>query len=128
MGIQIDNRPIYTVLYADDQIVVAEDQQDMQYMLAKLTEEYNKWGLQLNMEKTQYMVIGGRSENIELESGTIKNTDTYDYLGVTISEDGRDKMDIMRKVGKSKKMIKMLHPILWNKNLTNKTKKIFLKR
>lgn len=127
MGIQIDNRPIYTVLYADDQIVVAEDQQDMQYMLAKLTEEYNKWGLQLNMEKTQYMVIGGRSENIELESGTIKNTDTYDYLGVTISEDGRDKMDIMRKVGKSKKMIKMLHPILWNKNLTNKTKKNIFK-
>lgn len=77
--------------------------------------------------ETQYMVVGGRSQRIELERDTIGNTDTYDYLGVTTSEDGRDKIDITRKVGKSMKMIKMLHPILWNKNLTNKTKQEIFK-
>lgn len=127
MGIRLENTHLYTILFADDQIVIAEDQQDMSYMLNKLIEEYNKWGLEVNTEKTQYMVIGGKGEDIELESGTIKNVAEYEYLGVTICEDGRDDKDIRKKMGKGKNMIKALHPILWNNNITNKTKKNIFK-
>ena len=46
------------------------------------------------------------------------------HLGVTIHEDGRDNEDILKKIGKGKNIIKALHPILWNKTLTKKTKNV----
>ena len=123
MGIKVDDINIPTILFADDQVVFAEDQQDMVYMLNKLIEEFKKWGLQVNTEKTKYMHIGGVGQDINLESGVIKHVDKYEYLGVTITNDGRDNEDILKKTGKGRNMIKALHPILWNKNLINKTKK-----
>ena len=123
MGIWVEDTPIYTMLFADDQVVFAEDQQDMTYMLNKLTEEYRKWGLEINTDKAQYMNIGGTGQDIITDSGVIKNVKQYEYLGVTISDDGKDDKDIMKKTGKGKNMIRALHPILWNKNLTKKTKR-----
>ena len=128
MGIKVDDINIPTILFADDQVVFAEDQQDMVYMLNKLIEEFKKWGLQVNTEKTKYMHIGGVGQDINLESGVIKHVDKYEYLGVTITNDGRDNEDILKKTGKGRNMIKALHPILWNKNLINKTKKMYIRQ
>ncbi|KAK4877485.1 hypothetical protein RN001_009991 [Aquatica leii] len=72
MGVWLNDSQIHTILFADDQIVMAEDCQDMTYMLNKLIEEYKNWGLEVNKEKTQYMVIGGAGADMELDSGTIK--------------------------------------------------------
>lgn len=127
MGVWVDDRPIFTILFADDQIVIAEDQQDMTYMLNKLVEEYNEWGLEVNTDKTQYMVIGGEGQDLDLESGKVKYVKQYEYLGVTISEDGKDIKDITKKIGRGKNMIKALHHSLWNKSLTNKTKRNIFK-
>ena len=69
------------------------------------------------------MHVGGAGQDIYLESSTIKHVDKYEYLGVTITKDGRDDEDILRKTRKGRNMIKALHPILWNKNLIKKTKK-----
>jgi len=123
MGIWLEDSPIHTILFADDQVVFAEDQQDMTYMLNKLIEEYRKWGLEVNTDKTQYMNIGGTGQDIETESGIIKHVDQYEYLGVTIHHDGRDNKDIMKKIGKGKNMIKALHSILWSRNVTKRNKR-----
>ena len=39
-----------------------------------MKEEYEKWGLKINMEKTKYMAIGDKSKDLVLEDGqgTIK--------------------------------------------------------
>ena len=44
MGIPIDDEVLYTLLFADDQVLLATDRDDISYMLRKLKEEYNKWG------------------------------------------------------------------------------------
>lgn len=54
-------------------------------MLNKLIEEYNKWGLEVNIDKAQYMVMEGTGEDIETEKRVIKHGSQYEYLGVTIS-------------------------------------------
>lgn len=43
MDMWIHDTTIYTILFADDQIVFAEDQQNMFYMINKLTEEILTW-------------------------------------------------------------------------------------
>ncbi|GJQ76534.1 hypothetical protein Trydic_g2237 [Trypoxylus dichotomus] len=50
--IQIERGTIYTTLFADDQVVTAEDQEDMSYMLNKFVEEYQKWGMEVSKDKT----------------------------------------------------------------------------
>lgn len=62
MGVLIGERNIYSLLFADDQVVLAEDIEDTTYMVRKLMEEYEKWGLEINTEKTQYMTIGNQGQ------------------------------------------------------------------
>lgn len=122
MGVRLRDSHLHTILFADDQVIIAEDEEDMKYMLTKLIEEYNNWGLEVNTEKTKYLLIGGKGQDLELDNGAIKSVEEYEYLGVTVCEDGRDDKDIIKKVGKGKNMTKALHPILWNNNITKKTK------
>jgi hypothetical protein len=35
---------LYNLLFADDQVIIAQDIEDADYMLRKLIEEYMKWG------------------------------------------------------------------------------------
>lgn len=51
---------MYTILFADEQIVIAEDQQDIKYMLNKLVEECCKWR---NTQKTHNIwLLAGRNK------------------------------------------------------------------
>ena len=51
MGIPIQNTHVYSLNFADDQVLLAQDHDDMEYMARKLKEEYEKWGLTINLEK-----------------------------------------------------------------------------
>ncbi|XP_060533775.1 uncharacterized protein LOC132706447 [Cylas formicarius] len=42
-GHPLNNVKIYTVSFADDQVIMAKDYDDVEYMTQKLIEEYKKW-------------------------------------------------------------------------------------
>ena len=44
MGIPINDKFLYTLLFADDQVVVAMGEQDSNYVIRKLREQYKNWG------------------------------------------------------------------------------------
>ena len=54
MGIPLEN---ITLQFADDQVVLAGDKEDLEYMTRKLKEMYEKWGLDLNLNKTKYLYL-----------------------------------------------------------------------
>jgi hypothetical protein len=45
------NTTLYTLQFADNQVVLAEDKEDLEYITRKLKENYEKWGLGINMNK-----------------------------------------------------------------------------
>uniref|UniRef100_A0A1B6I2T3 Reverse transcriptase domain-containing protein n=1 Tax=Homalodisca liturata TaxID=320908 RepID=A0A1B6I2T3_9HEMI len=92
-------------------------------MLRKLTEEYEGWRLEVNMDKTQYLVIGREGRDLNINGNVIKNVDEYNYLGCTITSDGRDEKDIMNKVTKGKSIVSQLNSILWNLNIRKDIKR-----
>jgi len=59
MGVPLENTTIYTLQFADDQVVLAGDKEDLEYMTRKLEENYEKWGLDMNFNRTKYLCIGG---------------------------------------------------------------------
>ena len=48
MGIPVQNTYVYSLNFADDQVLLAQVRDDMEYMVRKLKEEYEKWGLATN--------------------------------------------------------------------------------
>jgi hypothetical protein len=54
----------HSLSFADDQVLLAQDHDDMEYMARKLKEEYKEWGLTINLEKTKCVCIGGEKETL----------------------------------------------------------------
>jgi len=48
MGIPIQNPHVYSLNFADDQVLITQDHDDMEFTARKLKEEYEKWGLTMN--------------------------------------------------------------------------------
>jgi len=58
---------LYTLQFADDQVVLVGDKEDLEYMTSELKETYEKWGLDLNLNKTKYLFIRGTHNNLTLD-------------------------------------------------------------
>jgi glutamine cyclotransferase len=67
-GITNSNTYVYSLNFADDQVLLAQDHDDVEYMGRKLKEEYEKWGLGINLEKTKYVCMGEGKEILKFDS------------------------------------------------------------
>ena len=66
-GYFVENRNcLYTLQSGDDQGVVAGDKEDLQYMTRKLKETYEKWGLDMNLNKTKKLMNWGNTQQFEI--------------------------------------------------------------
>lgn len=69
MGIALSSGMLYTLCFTDDQVVIAQDYEDIEYMTRKLFQEYKEWDLEVNLKKTEYVCIGGQQQDLILEDG-----------------------------------------------------------
>ncbi|XP_030749700.1 uncharacterized protein LOC115877593 [Sitophilus oryzae] len=93
-------------------------------MARKLIEEYKKWGLEVNIAKTECMTVGGPQENIVLEDGSvIKNCDKYKYLGLKITNDGKLDEGIKDRIMQGRRATSMLNGVLWDQGISKTNKK-----
>jgi len=122
MGIQLGNHCLTNLFFADDQVVVANENEDIDYMIRKLTEEYEKWGLTINLTKTEYLKIKEDQNDHQLSVKEIRNCEEYKYLGTIIAKEGTSKRDIKQKLQQSRKVIQTLNPLLWSPKIKLKTK------
>jgi len=100
MGLDVQDTTIYSMLSADDQLLIAQDYEDLEYVTRKLIDEYELWGLKLNVKKTNYMAIGDTSRDLQLEDGKgiTSHVNKYTYLGVRITKDGNHEPEINDRI------------------------------
>ena len=89
---------VYTLQFADDQIIIANDKDDIEYMTKKLQEEYKLWGLEINTQKTKYLPIGAEPSNIKIGTDEIEACDRYTYLGVEFDTTGKNDSEIKKRI------------------------------
>jgi hypothetical protein len=124
MGYNVDNT-IYTLQFADDQMVMAQSKDDLEYMGRKLQEEYSKRGFTMNTVKTNYMSVGTDTNHLEMDNGDIITGSTeFMYLGTIFTKDGRDTKNICHRVTQARKIIGALNEVWWSKNTTRNRKKM----
>jgi hypothetical protein len=95
MGIPLENTTLYTLQFADDQVVLACDKEDLQSLICKLKETYDKWDLYMNLNKTKYLYVGEKHSNLRLDKKSeIECCQVYKYLGVIFYTSGTDDKEI----------------------------------
>jgi len=61
-GIKIGGRLINILRYADDTVLIAENEHDLQNLLNNVERESRMKGLELNSKKTEIMVVSPKTE------------------------------------------------------------------
>jgi len=123
MGAPLKNTTLYTLQFADDQVVLAGDKEDLEYMTRKLKETYEKWGLDMNLNETKYLYIGETQNNLKLDKDyEIEFYQDYKFLRVIFDTSGTDDKEIRSRVIQARKCIACLNRILWSKDIRKKRK------
>ena len=75
---------LFTLLYADDTLILSKSPDDLQNALNALSEYCNMWSLHVNLEKTKIVIFSrGKIRKIpsfQLNNQTLSVVDDYVYL------------------------------------------------
>ena len=128
MGIPITDTLLCTLCFANGQVIVTQDCDDVNYMTRKLIDEYKTWGLEKNTNETEYMCIGGQQQDLVLNDEiTIKHCYDYEYLGTNISCDGTLDEAAKDRNAARRKAITLLNSILWDQTINKPTKREYMR-
>jgi hypothetical protein len=84
----------------------------------KLKEIYEKWDLEINLNKIKYLCIGKTHSNLKLDKNReIESCREYKYLEVIFYTSGTDDKEIRSRVIQARKCIACLNGILWSENI-----------
>lgn len=91
IGINIDNIIVSLLLYADDIVLLAKNEKDLQTLITCVTIWCNKWKLKVNIGKTK--IVHFRPKRFKqtefqfmFEEEIIETVSTYKYLGIIFDE------------------------------------------
>jgi hypothetical protein len=104
-GIKIGNDMVNTLLYADDLLLLAETEVELQNMLNVLHVWCHKWKMKINNDKSMIMHIRTHSTvrsifNFHCGERLLKCTDRYKYLGM-IFNDHLDMTEMVKYVSQA---------------------------
>ena len=94
-GIEIAERNINNLRYADDTTLMAESEEGLKSLLMKVKEESEKVGLKLNIQKNKIMASGPIT-SWEIDGETVETVSDFMFLGSKITADGDCSHEIKR--------------------------------
>ena len=95
-GTKIARRNINNLRYADDTTLMAESEEELKSRLMKVKEEWEKVGLNLNIQKTKIMASGPIT-SWERDGETVETVLDFIFLGSKITADGDCSHEIKRR-------------------------------
>ena len=119
-GIKIAGRNINNFIYADDTTLMAESE-ELKSLLMKVTEESEKIGLKLNIQKTKIMVSGPITSR-QIDGETVETVADFIFLGSKITADGDCSHEIKRCLLLGRKVMTNLDSTLKSRDITLLTK------
>lgn len=99
-GVDMQHVKVHGLYYADDIVLLAKSEDDLQCMLASADEFANKWNLSFNDRKSKILIIGKRlsSKQWKLGNKSLVETNSYKYLGILINRRVKDNTHIQECV------------------------------
>ena len=116
-GIKIARRNINNLRYADDTTLMAESEEELKSLLMKVTEESEKVGLKLNIQKMKIMASGPIT-SWEIDGETVEIVSDFIFGGSEITADGDCSHEIKRHLLLGRKVMTNLDSIFKSRDIT----------
>ena len=120
-GIKIAGRNINNLRYADDTILMAENEEELKSLLMKVKEQSEKVGIQkfkkLNIQKTK-IVASRPTASWQIDGETMETVTDFIFLGSKITKDGDCSHEIKRCMLLGRKVMTNLDSILKSRDST----------
>ncbi len=131
LGLNVNGKIINNLRYADDTVLIATSEKELQTMVDRVKEASADFGLKLNTKKTKTMLISKnfnkmgqkgtlerKSVNIQIDGEKIEELKQFEYLGSTISNDGHCIREVTIRIAKAKTQFTKLKKFLCNPKVT----------
>ena len=95
IGVKIGGRNINNLRYADDTTLLAESEQELEYLIRRVKEESERMGLHLNIKKTKIMTTADNgTAHIIIDNEKIESVQDFVFLGSKINRSGESGPEI----------------------------------
>ena len=110
-GVEVGEEKLKLLLFADDIVMFAESEEELQEMLGGLEEYCYKWRFEVNTKKSQVMICGeGEVKNGWWFNGKeLEVVDKYKYLGLIVTADGKWEENAKRLSEKGRSKSNKMH-------------------
>jgi hypothetical protein len=106
------NQQLSTLLFADDQVIIADTEDNLQKAAHKLNRLITEYGLTISVQKTKSMAFKGRDPvrtKIVIDNKTVEQVKSFNYLGNMISHERE--LDTDNKLNKYLKITGILNNV-----------------
>ena len=120
-GINMGGRNINNLRYADDTVLLTNNQFDLQNLVNTVKRGSEIKGLDMNVKKTKIMLMSKKPDNrtnIEIDGKDLEQVEQFKYLGQQITEDGRSVNEIRTRIGTAKTCFTSMSSILTTKHIS----------
>ena len=123
---KINGHNINNLRYADDTVLIAEDEANLQDLVTAVKDESEKCGLLMDIKKTKVMLLtkDTKDKKVSIHIGykEVEHVQSFTYLGQLITEDGKSKGEIRSRLDLAENASSKRYKLLTNKNLSLKTR------
>ena len=122
--IRIRGANINNLRYADDIVLIAGREEELQDLVHTINQESGIMGLSPNIKKTETMAISKKKDPptcaIRIGNKLLKQVHNFKYLGTRISADGKCKAEVTARIMQEKKVFGQMKQILINLSMSMK--------
>lgn len=119
-GIKINGTIINNIRYADDTVLIADNEQELQNIINSVVRHSEMFGLYLNISKTKILVFSKTPRNVHLnvKGQTIEQVTSIKYLGVNINSQCNPKTEIRSRIEQARKTLMSMKTFFTTSNLS----------
>ena len=106
-GIKIGKEQLNILAYADDMALIGKNEIEIRKLFVEMENIARKSGLQINQEKTKYMIAERKNSlqknkigHLKVKNYKFERVENSKCLGVILSEDDNNQIDLQERIKK----------------------------
>lgn len=120
-GVNIGGRNINNLRYADDTVLITNNQEDLQSLVNTVKENSEINGLEMNVKKTKVMVMSKKTDKkatIKINGKELEQVVHFKYLGQQITVDGKSENEIKIRIGTARTCFTSMSSLLTSRHIS----------
>lgn len=125
-GYRMGDRQLKIICYADDAVLVAETENDLQRLLVEFNRSCEKYNMAISKDKTKTMVVAKDPIRCKpvLNNYIIEQVMRIKYLGAEITSQGNTLNEVQEQITKANRISGCLNGTIWYNQFLQKETKV----